>query len=42
MGYPGTGRNTMQSSEANLWKQAMADKFNSLMDNGTWELVDLP
>lgn len=30
------------SSIASVWKQAMKSEYESLMSNGTWELVDLP
>lgn len=39
---PLTVQEAMNSSEAQLWKQAMQSEYNSLLDNNTWELVDLP
>ena len=32
----------MQTPEAPFWQTAMKDEFQSLLDNGMWELVDLP
>ena len=41
-GDPTTYEYTMQIPEAIFWKPAMEKEMTSLMDNGTWELVDLP
>lgn len=32
----------MDSPDSELWKKAMVDEFNSLQENHTWELTDLP
>ncbi|KAM0988113.1 hypothetical protein ACFX13_012331 [Malus domestica] len=32
----------MSSSEAPLWKEAIKSEMESIMENNTWELVDLP
>ncbi|KAL6567862.1 hypothetical protein OROGR_001530 [Orobanche gracilis] len=32
----------MSSRDAPLWKEAVDDEMDSIMGNGTWELVDLP
>ncbi|XP_014273595.1 uncharacterized protein [Halyomorpha halys] len=32
----------LQSSECDLWKQAMKEELSSLAENDTWELVELP
>lgn len=39
---PQTVEEALSSSQAKEWKNAMDEEFNSLMKNGTWELVDLP
>ncbi|CAA9993736.1 unnamed protein product [Nesidiocoris tenuis] len=39
---PDTYQNAMESSDADIWKQAMDCEFKSQQDNKTWELVDLP
>ncbi|KAM1495899.1 hypothetical protein ACFXTO_030567 [Malus domestica] len=32
----------MSSSEASLWKEAIESEMESIIENNTWELVDLP
>lgn len=32
----------LTSDDSIKWKEAMDDEYNSLIENGTWELVDLP
>lgn len=32
----------MQSSQAHLWKSAIQDEYNSVIDNQTWSLSSLP
>ena len=32
----------MSSSEAPLWKEAINSEIDSILQNHTWELVDLP
>lgn len=32
----------LQSSKAELWKEAMDEEYQSLLNNNTWTLVDLP
>jgi hypothetical protein len=40
---PKTYREAMSSENAVLWKKALQDEYNSLIENGTWsELKDLP
>nr|KAJ0206843.1 hypothetical protein LSAT_V11C500291250 [Lactuca sativa] len=39
---PKTFTEAMTSKDATLWKEAIDDEMNSIMVNGTWELVDLP
>lgn len=33
---------TMRSKDANKWEVTMQEEHNSLMANGTWELIILP
>lgn len=33
---------TYSSSDANLWKEAVRSEMNSIMFNGTWEVVECP
>lgn len=35
-------KKALESSDSIKWKEAMDDEFNSLMENQTWTLVDLP
>lgn len=42
MGDPMCVAEAMDSPESQLWRKAMEDEFNSLQENQTWELVDLP
>ena len=39
---PKNYREALESPEAHLWKAAIEDEYKSLMENGTWELTDLP
>jgi hypothetical protein len=39
---PASHREAMESAEADVWKAAMKNEMNSLEQNGTWELVNLP
>jgi hypothetical protein len=39
---PTTIEHTYSSPDANLWKEAVRSEINSIMSNGTWELVDRP
>ncbi|KAM1902395.1 hypothetical protein ACFX14_031111 [Malus domestica] len=39
---PRTFTEAMSSSEAPLWKEAIKSEMESIMENNTWELVDLP
>jgi hypothetical protein len=39
---PQTYRDALFCAQAPEWQDAMHHEYSSLMDNGTWELVDLP
>ena len=39
---PKSYQEAIASPEANKWKEAIQDEYNSLINNGTWELVTLP
>ncbi|KAL0462892.1 UNVERIFIED_CONTAM: Retrovirus-related Pol polyprotein from transposon RE1 [Sesamum latifolium] len=39
---PVTFKDAMASSEAKQWKKAVKSEMDSIVSNGTWELVDLP
>ena len=39
---PRTLTEAMRSNEADLWRTAMGEELQALMDNNTWELVQLP
>ena len=39
---PSTFQEAMKSSDANLWRKATDSEFESLMSNGTWDLVERP
>ncbi|XP_070665248.1 uncharacterized protein [Malus domestica] len=39
---PRTFKEAMSSSEVPLWKEAIKSEMESIMENITWELVDLP
>ncbi|KAB2610477.1 DNA polymerase zeta catalytic subunit-like [Pyrus ussuriensis x Pyrus communis] len=39
---PTTFKEAMSSSEAPLWNEAIKSEMESIMENNTWELVDLP
>jgi len=32
----------MESQDAPFWKEAVQDEMDSIMENNTWVLVDLP
>ncbi|KAB2595492.1 hypothetical protein D8674_030942 [Pyrus ussuriensis x Pyrus communis] len=39
---PRTFKEAMSSSKAPLWKEAIKSEMESILENNTWELVDLP
>jgi hypothetical protein len=39
---PKTIEEAYSSSDANLWKEAVQSEMDSIMSNGTWEVVDRP
>lgn len=39
---PRTPSEALQGPKSQHWKEAMGDEFRSLVDNDTWELVELP
>ena len=39
---PKTFEEAMSSVDASFWKEAIDSELDSIMSNGTWELVDLP
>ncbi|KMQ85293.1 retrovirus-related pol polyprotein from transposon tnt 1-94, partial [Lasius niger] len=39
---PTTRETALRSADKNHWQKAMEDEYNSLMENKTWRLVDLP
>ena len=39
---PQTYKEVMSTPEASYWKEAVNDEINSIMQNHTWELVNLP
>lgn len=39
---PQTYREAMASTKAPFWKEVIKSKMESIMQNNTWELVDLP
>jgi hypothetical protein len=39
---PTTIAETYSSLDANLWKEAIQSEIDSIMSNGTWEVVDRP
>ena len=39
---PQTFKEAMKSSEAQYWKKAINSEVESILNNHTWELVDLP
>ena len=39
---PSSLREAMESDASENWKEALRDEYNSLRQNGTWELVPLP
>ena len=41
-GDPSSFRDAMASPEAKYWKDAIKSEIDSILSNGTWELVDLP
>ena len=41
-GEPRTFKETMNSTDSPLWKEAIKSEIDSILQNHTWELVDLP
>ncbi|CAI7732455.1 unnamed protein product [Closterium sp. NIES-53] len=41
-GEPATLKEALESSDAEEWKKAMESELKSIVENGTWELVELP
>ena len=41
-GYPHTYREAVSSPDASLWKEAINNEIDSILQNHTWELVDVP
>ena len=41
-GEPQTSKEAMTSPEAPFWKEAINSETESIMNNNTWQLVDLP
>ena len=41
-GGPQSFEEAMSSSEAPLWKEAIQSEIDSILQNHTWELVNLP
>ena len=39
---PQTFKEAMSTSEAPFWKEVIDNEIDSIMQNHTWELVDLP
>ncbi|KXJ67887.1 hypothetical protein RP20_CCG008080 [Aedes albopictus] len=39
---PSSYEEAVRSSESDLWKAAMQEEYDSLMENGTWVLAELP
>lgn len=39
---PATVREAMASSDSTKWKEAMQNEMDSLMENNTWTLVNIP
>lgn len=39
---PQSYEEALKSPQADLWREAMNDEFKSLLENGTWELVECP
>ena len=39
---PTTIEETYSSHDADLWKEAVRSEMDSVMSNGTWEIVDRP
>ena len=39
---PQTYKETIRSTEGSLWKEAIKSEIDSILQNHTWELVDLP
>lgn len=42
VGEPNTVREALAGSDAKHWKSAMQSEYRSLLENGTWELIDPP
>ena len=41
-GNLGTFKETLNSSKSIMWKEAIQSEIDSILQNHTWELVDLP
>jgi hypothetical protein len=39
---PHTFKHAMQGPQSNYWREAASLEYNTLVENGTWEIVDLP
>ncbi|KAK3019168.1 hypothetical protein RJ639_004717 [Escallonia herrerae] len=39
---PRTYEEAMKSQDSSFWKEVINEEFDSIMENGTWKLVDLP
>ena len=39
---PTTFKEAISRTDSNEWKKALSGKYDSLISNNTWELVDLP
>ncbi len=42
MDEPLTTSKALKREDGSLWKQATNEKYNSLLKNGTWILIELP
>lgn len=42
VGDPISMKAALSRADSNFWKLAMKEEYDSLIENGTWELVDLP
>ncbi|CAI7862462.1 unnamed protein product [Closterium sp. NIES-53] len=42
LGEPATLKQTLESSDAEDWKQAMESEMKCIVENSTWELVQIP
>ncbi len=39
---PRTFKHAMQGPQSNYWREAASLEYNTLVENGTWEIIDLP